>query len=116
MKRTISQKGKQYLWISFSCLLLIGIGLFVWAKAYTDTTDRTVTMEESKNVVNMLIDPSHSNYTEEEKKRILNQYYKEDIEQLLDMVDWTGRENEREQYKEYFLSNLGIENNKEELK
>lgn len=44
-----------------------------------------------------------TDYSEEERAQRVKQYEEEMVERALDMVDWTGREEEREQYREMLL-------------
>ena len=39
----------------------------------------------------------NTNYSEEEKEQIQKRYEEELVDATLDLVDWTGREEEREQ-------------------
>ena len=45
----------------------------------------------------------NTNYSEEEKEQIQKRYEEELVDATLDLVDWTGREEERERYREELL-------------
>lgn len=42
-------------------------------------------------------------YTEEERERRKQEYMEQEVEKTLNIVDWTGREEEREMYREKML-------------
>lgn len=45
----------------------------------------------------------NTNDSEEERAQLIKQYEEEMADRALDLVDWTGREEEREQYRKELL-------------
>lgn len=45
----------------------------------------------------------NTKYSEEERAQLIKQYEEETVDRALDLMDWAGREEEREQYRKELL-------------